>query len=333
MKLLKTLLFTMYFLVFVVSCFAAETGHPVKVASLSFMSGTQSVGQIASEISRLGEKGVDLVCLPEAWTGTKPEMMQGETIKKMSSLAGQFNCYIVCPLIIERDGNVLNTSILFDREGQIACVYDKAFPYWSEFEGEYPVKPSQTDVVVYDTDFGRIGFSICFDAKFPEVWQRLRDKGAELVVWSSAYSGGTELQAFSLLHHYYIVTSTWRKDCLVWDITGEKMLDEKSANDIHLSVFELDMDRQIYHYNFNSNKRTKLLKEQDDKVLLEVDLPREEWFVLKARVPGVSARELAKQYGLETLRDYLDRSRTGLDRIRGYGFSEKYGGYPGKSVK
>jgi hypothetical protein len=40
------------------------------------------------------------------------------------------------------------------------------------------------------------------------LFQRLRDNGAELVLWASAYSGFTELQAFALLHHYPIVTST-----------------------------------------------------------------------------------------------------------------------------
>ena len=49
----------------------------------------------------------------------------------------------------------------------------------------------------------------------------------------------------------------------------------------------------------------------------------EQWFVLKARRPGVSARELAKQYGLEELRHYLDRSRQGIDERRGWRYEAK----------
>ncbi len=48
-------------------------------------------------------------------------------------------------------------------------------------------------------------------------------------------------------------------------------------------------------------------------------LLREQWFVLRAKRPGVSARALAKQYGLEELRDYKARSRQAIDRIRGRG--------------
>ena len=50
-------------------------------------------------------------------------------------------------------------------------------------------------------------------------------------------------------------------------------------------------------------------------------LPAEGCFVLKAKRPGVSARALAKQYGLEERRPYLNRSRSEVDKARGWQFS------------
>jgi hypothetical protein len=220
--------------------------------------------------------------------------------------------------------------VLLDRTGAVAAVYDKIYPYWNELDMAPPVLPAQGDAAVYDADFGRVGLSTCFDAKFPEVFQRLRDRGAELVVWSSAYSGFTELQAFSLLHHYYIVTSTWTGDSVVYDVTGALLRDERGKGDITVSRFTLDMDRTIYHYNFNLEKRARLLAEHAGDVALEVDMPREEWFVLKAKRPGISARALGREYGLEELRSYKDRSRAGIDARRGFSFSDRYGGYPGR---
>lgn len=58
-------------------------------------------------------------------------------------------------------------------------------------------------------------------------------------------------------------------------------------------------------------KREKRLEERGTDVVLEKFLPRESWFVLRAACPGVSARALTRQYGLEELRDYLERSRGG----------------------
>jgi hypothetical protein len=41
-------------------------------------------------------------------------------------------------------------------------------------------------------------------------------------------------------------------------------------------------------------------------------------------------RALAREYGLEELRAYKDRSRIQLDALRGFGFADRYGGYPGR---
>jgi len=78
----------------------------------------------------------------------------------------------------------------------------------------------------------------------------------------------------------------------------------------------LDLDRGIYHENFNLEKRDQLLEEHGDDVALEQHLIREQWFVLKATRAGVSARELARHYGLEELRDYVSRSRREIDQMR-----------------
>jgi predicted amidohydrolase len=304
-------------------------GKPVRIVSLSFK--IASLDRIAGIVDAEGQKGVDLVVLPEAWRGADVvEPLSGPTITTMSQLARKHRSYIVSPIYRPTPGGRLNSSVLIDRTGTVVSVYDKVFPYWTEFDLQPAALPGREDVPVYEADFGKIGLAICYDAKFPEVFQRLRDKGAELVVWGSAYSGFTELQAFALLHHYTIVTSTLTGDSVVYDITGALLRDDKGTGDVTVSRFTLDMDRMIYHYNFNLDKRDRLLREHEADVRLAVDMPREEWFVLEAKRPGVSARRLAREYGLEELRAYKDRSRAGIDALRGFSFTERYGGYPGQ---
>ena len=292
-----------------------RVGRPVRVVSLSFNG--KSMAEITGVVDREGAKGADLIILPETWRGQKdsPESLNGPTVTAMAALAKKHSTYLVCP-IDRRDGTRrLNTAVLIDRAGQIAGVYDKVYPYWSEFDLKPPVEPGQ-EARVFQTDFGKLGLAICFDVNFPAVWQRLADQGAELVVWPSAYSAGTSLQAHALNHHFYIVTSTLTRDCLVYDITGEELLYDKSA-DLNVSRITLDLDRGVYHQNFNIEKRDKLLKEHATEVKQVKWLDREQWFVLQATKPGVSARDLAKQYGLEELRDYLSRSRHEIDQRRG----------------
>ena len=85
----------------------------------------------------------------------------------------------------------------------------------------------------------------------------------------------------------------------------------------------LDLDRGIYHQNFNIARRDKLLRERAADVVQEKWMEREQWFVLKVKRKGVSARKLARQYGLEELRDYINRSRREIDRRRGWSFAEE----------
>ncbi len=142
------------------------------------------------------------------------------------------------------------------------------------------------------------------------------------MIWPSAYSAGTTLQAHALIHHYYIVTATQTRDCIVYDVTGQEIWYERS-DDVNISCVTLDLDRGIYHENFNMDKLDRLLGEHGEDVEMEQHLQREQWIVLRARRPGVSARALAREYGLEELRDYITRSRREIDRLRGYEFAEK----------
>jgi len=298
-----------------------KTGRPVRIVSLCF--NNEDLAKIEKIVDEEGAKGTDIIVLPETWRGqSKPETLEGETITALSKLAKKHNTYILSP-IDRTDGKFrYNSVVLINREGKVVFVYDKVYPYWSEFDLTPPVTPGTNSEMVYDSDFGRIGIAICFDANFPEIWQALREKGAEMVLWASAYSAGSQLQAYALLHHYYIVTSTYTKDCQVYDITGKRILDEKS-DDITIARITLDLDRGIYHENFNMGKLDKLLKVHGEEVEKELSMPREQWFVLRAKKPGISARLLAKKFGMEELTDYQDRSRSEIDKKRGFSFTKK----------
>jgi predicted amidohydrolase len=299
-----------------------QLGRPVRVVTISFQN--KSLETIRDLVEAEAAKGTDVIVLPETWRGQKnntSETLAGPTISVMARIAAKYRTYIVCPIDRKEGVRRYNSAVFLDRNGQVVSVYNKVYPYWSEFDLKQPVTVGDK-APIYQADFGRVGFAICFDVNFPSVWQRLADEGAEIVLWPSAYSAGTSLQAHAINHHYYIATATGARDSIVYDITGEQILYETSP-DINVSRITLDLDRGIYHENFNLQKRDKLLKEHAADVEQEKWMRREAWFVLKVKRPGVSARALARQYGLEELRDYLDRSRREIDRMRGWIFPEE----------
>ena len=298
-------------------------GRPVRITSISFPNGL-SLDEIAENVDKAGSSGVDVIALPELCRGQNDksaEDLHGPTVTVMAALAKKHQTYIVCPIDRRKDDLRLNTVVLLDRSGKVACTYDKVFPYWTEFDVHPPANVGE-DAQVYPADFGLLGFATCFDVNFPEVWKRLSDKGAEVVIWPSAYSAGTSLEAHAINHHFYIVSVTQTSDCLVYDITGEK-LSYSNGGKVNVATMTLDLDRGIYHENFNLDKRDKLLKEHPEDVEQEKWMRLEQWFVLRVKRPGVSARELAKQYGLEELRHYLDRSRHAIDERRGWQYQAR----------
>jgi len=304
-----------------------NVGRPVRAVSIAFKPGLP-LDQIAGLVDKEGARGVDIIALPETCRGQNnktQESLDGPTIKAIGALARKHRTYVVCPIDRKEGDRRHNSAVLLDRQGQVAAVYNKIYPYWSEFAQNQvpPVQPGES-VVVFPTDFGHVGLAICFDVNWAPLWQRLADLRAELVIWPSAYSAGRSLQARATDNNYYVMSSTQVPDCLVFDIDGEQLAYDHNnvADNINVTRFTFDLDRCVFHQDFNlPRKLANLLREHADDVEREKWLPKEGWFVLRAKRPGVSARDLARKYGLEERRPYINRSRCELDRLRGWQFS------------
>jgi predicted amidohydrolase len=303
-----------------------RVGRPVRVVSIGFDAGKRPLEWIASQMDREGALGTDIIALPETFRGqnaTTAESLDGPTVNTMSRLARKHRTYIVCPIDRKDGERRLNSAVLLDREGRVACVYDKIYPVWLTECMDHSVHPGAA-VCVHQADFGRVGLAICFDVNWSSIWEQLSNHGAELVIWTSAYSAGRSLQAQAISNNYYIVSATWIPDCLVYDIDGQQLLHDTNnrGDGANVTRVTLDFDRCIFHQDLNRPEKIgRLLKERGEDIAEEKWMPLEGWFVLKAKRPGVSARELARKYGLEELRPYLNRSRCEVDKCRGWEFS------------
>ena len=258
----------------------------------------------------------DLILLPENWQDCSFETLGSETIGRLRVIAAEHGVYIVHATVLADGKKFFNTTLLIDRAGDIAGRYDKAYPYWEEFtEGlPAPVSPGQSECV-FACDFGRIGIAICFDANFPLVWAEMARRGAELVLWSSAYAAGYQLAAHALNHHYPIVTATNTGHCMVFDLDGRRILSTQSPG-LHIEYVSLDLDRCIFHENFNQEKLAALLAEDPRRVEIEKHFPEEQWIIVRSAMPEQSARECCAQAGMEELRAYKRRSKEVIDWLR-----------------
>ena len=302
-----------------------QIGRPVRVVSIGFHGG-RPLEEIVQLVDEQGAQGADIIAIPEGCRGLTlkaREPLDGPTVTAMSRLARKHRTYIVSPINRQDGERYFNSAVLLDRAGKVACIYDKIFPVWQSECVPLKMEPGK-HVQVYDADFGRVGFAICFDVNWAPLWKGLANHGAELVIWPSAYSSGRSLQAPAILYNYYIVSATWTPDCQVYDIDGERLIHDQHNHDAKTNITRvtLDLDRCIFHQDLNyPEKLQKLLAERGEDVEQEKWMPLEGWFVLKAKRPGVSARKLAAEYGMEELRHYINRSQCEIDKCRGWEFA------------
>lgn len=290
-----------------------EPGRQVKMAAIAIEYGGDHDTKVKLAIEHLevaGHHGTDIACLPEEFAGLTAEPIPGPTTNAMGELAKKHRMYVVCP-IRERaaDGRQYNTAVLLDRQGQVAGSYRKVFVFW----GENGVSLGKADIPVFDVDFGRIAILTCFDANFDEVWQEVARKGAEIVLWPSAYGGGLPLGGYAAIHNYYIVAVGYGN---MIDPLGRTIEPAEKPMPKQF-IATLDLDLTLIHKDFNGQRMAKLLEEQKGKVELLPDVgDMEGWYVLRAIAPGVQVRELCKRYDIETLREYRHRSRDQINELR-----------------
>lgn len=288
-------------------------GRQVRVAAIAIGFGGQREAKLKLALEHLetaGQNGVDIACLPEEFAGTIAEPVPGPTTEAVAEVARKHRMYVICPLR-EQDGQEqYNTAVLLDRAGQVVGRYRKVFVFWGE-----GLVPSREGVKVFDTDFGRISILTCFDLNYAELWHQAELQGAEIVFWPSAYGGGSPLNAYAVLHHYYVVPVG---EGNLIDITGQapkEVIKPRPGQ----SIATFDLDRTFVHVDFNAEKVAKLLKEHPGEVEQEQFFSREAWYLLRAVKPGVRVRELCKQYQIEPLREYRQRSRREIDEARKIG--------------
>ena len=264
----------------------------------------------------------DIVCLPEAFTTAgvpsptecAADKFPGPTTDAVAKRAKHHRCYIICPINVKRDDTIYNSAIVFDRSGDVLGIYDKMHPvttthdYTSFEDGTTP----GTAVRAFDLDFGRIGVLICFDAGFPETWAAMARKGAKLVFWPSAYTGGLPLQSYACLHRYYVVSSVRGDKSRIINPCGRIVMETDTL--VNIAAYDLNLDFAICHYDFNFDIPDKIMDTYDKRIRI-VSYVEDAHFLIEPMDPNISIRELQGEFGFELAKTYLDRHKKAYRRI------------------
>jgi len=113
------------------------------------------------------------------------------------------------------DGRFANRSYMIDPQGQIVARYDKIHMFdvqvteTETFRESANYRPG-TNAVLADTDFGKVGMTICYDVRFPHLHAALAQAGARILTVPAAFSPVTGAAHWqSLLRARAIETGCW----------------------------------------------------------------------------------------------------------------------------
>jgi predicted amidohydrolase len=153
-------------------------------------------------------RGSDLVLLPELWPcgffafdryAADAEPISGPLVQSLRQKARQLGIHLLTGSFVERDGpNLYNTVLLVDPNGEIRARFRKIHLFGMNSREKELLRPG-TEVTVVSTPWGKAGFAICYDLRFPELFRRMADLGAELFMTTSAWPQPRE-EAWVLLN-------------------------------------------------------------------------------------------------------------------------------------
>jgi nitrilase len=185
----------------------------MRVAALQMTSGPEVEANLASARALLEEaasRGARLAVLPENFSflglrdadkrGVAETDGAGPVQEFLAASARRLKLWIVggtIPLKSGADGRVAAASLVYDADGARAARYDKIHLFDVDIPGRAEsyresanVAPG-TRAVVLDTPAGRLGLSVCYDVRFPELYRHLSAAGAQLLSVPSAFTAPT----------------------------------------------------------------------------------------------------------------------------------------------
>ncbi len=187
----------------------AETSVPVRVAAVQLASGPNVAANL-NEAKRLiamaVKQGARLVALPEYFpimgmqdtdkVKVREEEGKGPIQQFLADIAKKHRIWLVggsVPLVASEPNRVRNSCLVYDDKGKQVARYDKihlfGFDMGKEHYSEQRTIEPGREVRVVDTPFGRVGLSICYDLRFPELYRAMKD--VDIIMVPSAFTETT----------------------------------------------------------------------------------------------------------------------------------------------
>jgi predicted amidohydrolase len=183
----------------------------ILAAAVQMTSGAQKADNVATAtrlVQQAATRGARFVGLPEnfAWMGPEDERddaaetLEGPTLAHFAALAREVKVTLLAGSVLESGapgGRLYNTSVLFGPDGSRLALYRKMHLFDVEvgdgqtYRESAKVAPGTEVVVAEAPPIGKVGLSVCYDLRFPELYRAQSAKGAVLLTVPAAFTLAT----------------------------------------------------------------------------------------------------------------------------------------------
>ncbi|MFM0052381.1 carbon-nitrogen hydrolase family protein [Caballeronia grimmiae] len=208
---------------------AAQPFHVAALQMVSTPDRDRNLAEAGRLIAEAAQGGAQLVLLPEyfCFMGFKDTDKlairetpgDGLIQQFLSDAAREHHVWVIggtLPLKSPEASRVLNTTLVFDANGKQAARYDKIHLFNFE-KGEESFDEARTicpggEVRTFDAPFGRVGLSVCYDLRFPELYRKMGDCALIVVPSAFTYTTGkahweTLLKARAIENQCYVLAA------------------------------------------------------------------------------------------------------------------------------
>ena len=157
--------------------------------------------QMAAFVDEAAAKGAQLVAFPEVVNilsedPVYAEPIPGPTTELLMRKAKEHHIWIHGGSISEvnPDGpRTYNTTVLINPDGEIAARYSKLHNFDMTLPDGSSVRESDRkepgkEIVTVQTELGHLGFAICYDMRFPELFRLMALQGAQIIFLSANFT-------------------------------------------------------------------------------------------------------------------------------------------------
>jgi deaminated glutathione amidase len=170
----------------------------VRVAVCQMRSGDDVERNLALAEQLLGEAAdgaAEFAVLPEYLDYMGPASMRsrvaspipGAVTERLGAIARERSLWVLAGGVLEAARErVHDTSVLIDRDGEIAATYRKIHLYDVDLPDQPPIRESDSitagdELVTHRVGEARVGLSVCYDVRFPELYRGLMAQGAQIL--------------------------------------------------------------------------------------------------------------------------------------------------------